>query len=429
MNRKCGSMAFDKRWDTLRVVDNVVVWSNISVTGPTNITGLATINSDLSVQGDVYLVSNLSVGHDIFANQCTLNSLIVSSISVHTVVSGTVTLQEDLTILDDLIVYDTLSIGGQTTLTGQTILRSTLSVGNNAVVSSVLSVTDLVVASTLSVGGNVVISSSLSVKDQVTLASTLNVSDLVTFASTTSTGGVVYMTSALSVGSHARIASTLSVGNHTHLNSTLSVSGNANIGGGVYQAGALLVPTGTILLYSVSSAPDGYLICNGATVSRSTYSSLFAVVGTTFGSGNGTTTFNLPNMEDRLPYGYKSGADIGTFGGSESVTLSTNNIPAHTHTGTTDSNASHTHTVTDTGHPHQYYMGKDDGNSSNSDGQVPAGDSNTANYGVSTSTATTGISIVANGAHTHAFTTGSTGSGTSFSVLNPYMRLAYIIKY
>lgn len=339
-------MSFDSRFDTITV------------------TGTSTLNSTLSIQGDVYMTSSLSVGEDLFANQCTLNSLITSSLSVFSIVSGTVTLQEDLTILDDLVVHDTVSVGGQVRL-----------------------------------------SSTLSVADRVTLRSSL------------------------SVDSNVGISSSLSVGNHTHLSSTLSVTGSANIGGSVYQAGALLVPTGTILLYSVSSSPDGYLICNGAAVSRTTYANLFSVIGTTFGVGNGATTFNLPNMEDRLPYGFKTGAGIGTTGGSETVTITTNNLPAHTHTGTTDSSGNHSHTVTDPGHTHSQTTINDDYN--NSGGNPPGFSADSAGSVTwnNINSSTTGISINSNGAHTHTFTTGSTGSGTAVTILNPYMRLAYIIKY
>jgi len=65
---------------------------------------------------------------------------------------------------------------------------------------------------------------------------------------------------------------------------------NAPSGGGY-------VPVGTVLPYGGSSAPTGYLLCNGAAVSRATYASLFAIIGTTFGTGDGSTTFNLPNTQ------------------------------------------------------------------------------------------------------------------------------------
>lgn len=56
------------------------------------------------------------------------------------------------------------------------------------------------------------------------------------------------------------------------------------------------LPIGTIIPYSTASAPDGYLSCNGAAISRETYKKLFAIIGTTYGEGDGSTTFNLPNL-------------------------------------------------------------------------------------------------------------------------------------
>lgn len=63
------------------------------------------------------------------------------------------------------------------------------------------------------------------------------------------------------------------------------------------------VPTGTVHAFAGSSAPSGYLFCDGSAVSRTTYANLFAVIGTTYGAGNGTTTFNLPNLIDRFVQG------------------------------------------------------------------------------------------------------------------------------
>ena len=64
-----------------------------------------------------------------------------------------------------------------------------------------------------------------------------------------------------------------------------------------------LVPAGTILAYGAAAAPSGFLLCYGQAVSRSTYSDLFAIVGTSFGVGNGTSTFNLPDLRGRVPVG------------------------------------------------------------------------------------------------------------------------------
>lgn len=70
----------------------------------------------------------------------------------------------------------------------------------------------------------------------------------------------------------------------------LSATGEAKISG--------VLPTGSILPYGGSTAPTGWLLCNGGTISRTTYENLFAVIGTSYGAGDGSTTFNLPNSED-----------------------------------------------------------------------------------------------------------------------------------
>ena len=63
------------------------------------------------------------------------------------------------------------------------------------------------------------------------------------------------------------------------------------------------VPIGTILMYAVATAPSNYLICDGSAISRTTYNKLFAVIGTAWGSGDGSTTFNLPNYQAVVPKG------------------------------------------------------------------------------------------------------------------------------
>lgn len=64
-----------------------------------------------------------------------------------------------------------------------------------------------------------------------------------------------------------------------------------------YIASQTLVPTGVVQAYLGSSAPSGWLICDGSAVSRTTYANLFALIQSTYGSGDGTTTFNLPNLQ------------------------------------------------------------------------------------------------------------------------------------
>jgi len=81
-------------------------------------------------------------------------------------------------------------------------------------------------------------------------------------------------------------------------------------------------PTGSIFMWGVASAPTGYLFCNGTAVSRTTYSALFALIATTFGVGDGSTTFNLPNFNGSMPIGVTAGTS-SSFTGSIAVASST----------------------------------------------------------------------------------------------------------
>lgn len=92
-----------------------------------------------------------------------------------------------------------------------------------------------------------------------------------------------------------------------------------------------LVPTGAILPYGGATAPSNFLNCDGAPVSRSTYSSLFTIIGTSYGVGNGSTTFNLPDLKSSLPLGSGTGTWSTTFlntdvvVATEIITVPTNN--------------------------------------------------------------------------------------------------------
>ena len=78
-------------------------------------------------------------------------------------------------------------------------------------------------------------------------------------------------------------------------------------------------------------APENYLFCDGSAVSRTTYATLFGVIGTTFGAGDGSSTFNLPDLSGRVPLGVSQVHALGTTGGSETVTLTKSELPAHVH--------------------------------------------------------------------------------------------------
>lgn len=115
---------------------------------------------------------------------------------------------------------------------------------------------------------------------------------------------------------------------------------------------SVLMPTASLMPYAGSSAPTGYLLCDGAAISRTTYSSLFGIVGTTYGVGDGSTTFNIPDLRGRVIAGQDdmggtsanrltgqsgglNGDTLGATGGTETHTLSTLEIPAHDHDITT----------------------------------------------------------------------------------------------
>ena len=88
---------------------------------------------------------------------------------------------------------------------------------------------------------------------------------------------------------------------------------------------------GSIILYPKSIVPDGFLVCDGSAVSRDLYSALFNVIGVTYGSGDGSTTFNLPDFSGRVPVGLSVGYNIGATGGETSHVLASTEIAAHTH--------------------------------------------------------------------------------------------------
>lgn len=178
-------------------------------------------------------------------------------------------------------------------------------------------------------------------------------------------------------------------------------------------------PTGSILIFPQPSTnvPFGWLLCDGTAVSRTTYADLFDRIGTTFGTGDGSTTFNLPNFKSRFPVGLDAGDatwdTIGETGGSKTKTLVSGNIPAHTH-----DLSNHTHSTP--AHQHSMTFGTD----------VSAGSNPTA---VSSLGAPVAANTDTSGAGTSGTpsnnTSGSTGSGTAFDVVNPFITMNFIIKW
>lgn len=153
------------------------------------------------------------------------------------------------------------------------------------------------------------------------------------------------------------------------------------------QVSELGLPVGTIIPYAGSTVPTGWLLCDGSTYNRELYRTLFLQIGTTYGVGDGATTFAVPDLRQRFPLGKGAsgtGSTLGSNGG----------LIDHTHTG-----PSHTHTVT-TGVP-----------SATTDVQSGSG------------------TLVGSSTHTHTATTGAGGAGNTGTANPPFLSLNFLILY
>lgn len=162
-----------------------------------------------------------------------------------------------------------------------------------------------------------------------------------------------------------------------------------------------LVPAGSIIAFGSATAPSGYLVCDGSAVSRTTYADLFAAIGTSHGNGNGTTTFNLPDLRGRFIRGFDNGAgrDPDAAGRTASNTggLTGSNV------GTLQGHAFQTHTHTQTAHGHSTQTGGV-GSAARPNGvanDLLYGGTGSTNWGI-TAVATTAVNQNATASGTHA---------------------------
>ena len=186
----------------------------------------------------------------------------------------------------------------------------------------------------------------------------------------------------------------------------------------------VLSHSGMIVAWPSDTIPTGWLLCDGSAVSRTTYADLFARIGTTFGAGDGSTTFNVPNIKGKVIVGKDASQNefdtMGETGGAKTHTLTTTEIPAHYHsvdppsTQSGDDSPDHTHS--------SYYL--------SAWGNAGSGSSQTNIWKQGpTWASTTGASA----RHRHyvdiaAFNSGNAGGGGAHNNLQPYIVLNYLIK-
>lgn len=163
--------------------------------------------------------------------------------------------------------------------------------------------------------------------------------------------------------------------------------------------------TGEIKMWPGATVPSGWQVCDGAAISRTTFAKLFAILSTTYGAGDGSTTFNVPDMRGRVPTGYDAGQTefnaTGKVGGAKTHVLTQAQMPSHTHT-----QNPHTHTLAGNG-------GLTDGTTSGVMYQV----AQSAFYGFYTSQPSSTTP-----------TNQNTGGGGAHNNLQPYITMRYIIK-
>lgn len=190
---------------------------------------------------------------------------------------------------------------------------------------------------------------------------------------------------------------------------------------------------GEIKSYGSATPPTGYLPCDGAAVSRTSYADLFAAISTTWGIGDGSTTFNVPDLRGRSLVGDDGVILVGDSGGAATAAIGIANLPAHNH-GVTDPQHTHAftgdahgHALTDPGHTHP----------SSVTPLLATTEAGVTEVGVTpsaTASATTGITLgntTATGSNANAatgITTQNTGGGTALPIRNPYAGVLYIIK-
>ena len=186
------------------------------------------------------------------------------------------------------------------------------------------------------------------------------------------------------------------------------------------------IPTGAVLPFAAAAAPSGYLLCDGSAVARGVYPSLFALLGVTYGSGDGSTTFNVPDMRGRAAVGLGTNADVAALGASDGVAVGSRR-PKHNHTTGGFTLPDHWHNVYDPSHRHVIYDSQFMTNGGNRfiNGQGTQGSGSQGDYG-NAPAATTGIQVQS--PQSFPAINGTVGLGGGPTDSEAYLVVNYIIK-
>lgn len=205
----------------------------------------------------------------------------------------------------------------------------------------------------------------------------------------------------------------------------------------------LLTPAGALYPFAGDVAPTGFFICDGSAVDRVRYARLFSVLGTKYGSGDGSTTFTLPDLRSRVIAGYNSGVSyynaVGKTGGNNTHAITVPELPAHNHTASSNTTGAHNHNGTTTQNGDHNHNGTTTTNGDhNHDGTTSTNGSHThtsnaiggqGNYGLALADGTKtvintdssngelnvwtlpeALTINDNGDHNHTYTTSTNGA-------------------
>jgi microcystin-dependent protein len=258
---------------------------------------------------------------------------------------------------------------------------------------------------TLECTGNAAVDGTLTVTGATTLSTVLGIASGGTGLTSFTAGDLMYATASTTIAK-------LGIGTAGQFLKT-----NTGASAPEWSTETDLCPVGSIVMYGAAAAPTNWLLCDGSAVNRTTYADLFTAIGTSYGAGNGSSTFNVPNLQSKFPIGYDGGSsyDIAGTGGAATdtptlsgtnagTTLTSSQIPAHTHGGVT------------TGWP----SGSWTGGTGATQSAIDASGLSLASGSVNLSLENTG----GGSSHTHTWT----GTSTAVDTIPPYLVVNFIIK-